>query len=116
MIMFPQSLSELMSDGLIFCRAVPVGSQRQGVANTPCSCGSRSGIYTENTSETRKADTDSIEMLTITEAIEEFPGFTRSTIRQIITQNKIRYFRTPHPTVFPQIANNAITSKYPPAQ
>ena len=43
--MFPQSLSELMSDGLIFCRAVPVGSQRQGVANTPCSCGSRSGIY-----------------------------------------------------------------------
>ena len=71
---------------------------------------------TENTSETRKADTDSIEMLTITEAIEEFPGFTGLTIRQLITQNKIRYFRTPHPTVFTQIANNAITSKYPPAQ
>ena len=49
---------------------------------------------TENTSETRKADTDSIEMLTITEAIEEFPGVTRLTIRQLITQNKIRYFRT----------------------
>ena len=32
-------------DRLAFCRAMPVGSQRQGVANTPCSCGSRSGIY-----------------------------------------------------------------------
>ena len=30
---------------IIFCRAVPVGSQRQGVAKCPCRCGSRSGIY-----------------------------------------------------------------------
>ena len=36
----------MVSGGLNFYRAVPVGSQRQGVANAPCSCGSRSGIYT----------------------------------------------------------------------
>lgn len=30
---------------IIICRAVPVGSHRQGWANTPCSCGSLSGIH-----------------------------------------------------------------------
>ena len=50
-------------------------------------------LINQNKSEAKKADTDSIEMLTVTEAIEEFPGLTRSTLRQLIAQNKIRYFR-----------------------
>ena len=32
---------------IIICRAVPVGSHRRGWANTPCSCGSPSGIHNE---------------------------------------------------------------------
>ena len=50
-------------------------------------------LINQNKSEAKKVDTDSIEMLTVTEAIEEFPGLTRSTLRQLIAQNKIRYFR-----------------------
>ena len=50
-------------------------------------------LINQNKSEAKKADTDSIETLTVTEAIEEFPGLTRSTLRQLIAQNKIRYFR-----------------------
>lgn len=50
-------------------------------------------LINQNKSEAKKAETDSIEMLIVTEAIEEFPGLTRSTLRQLIAQNKIRYFR-----------------------
>lgn len=50
-------------------------------------------LINQNKSEAKMADTDSIEMLTVTEAIEEFPGLTRSTLRQLIAQNKIRNFR-----------------------
>ena len=37
--------SPAYTQGLIFCRAVPVGSHRQGWAKCPCSCGSLSGIH-----------------------------------------------------------------------
>lgn len=50
-------------------------------------------LINQNKSEAKKADTDSIEMLTVTEAIEEFPGLTRSTLRQLIAQNRIRNLR-----------------------
>ena len=50
-------------------------------------------LINQNKSEAKKADTDSIVMLTVTEAIEEFPGLTRSTLRQLTAQKKIRFCR-----------------------
>ncbi|MBR6336916.1 MAG: helix-turn-helix domain-containing protein [Ruminococcus sp.] len=50
-------------------------------------------LLEQNKPAESKAASDKVEMLTIGEAVREFPGLTKSTLRQLTAQEKIRFFR-----------------------
>ena len=50
-------------------------------------------LLEQNKPAESKAASDKVEMLTIGETVKEFPGLTRSTIRQLTAQKKIRFCR-----------------------
>ena len=50
-------------------------------------------LLEQNKPAESKAASDKVEMLMIGEAVREFPGLTKSTLRQLTAQKKIRFFR-----------------------